>query len=114
MERDYVKFPKDDNGDVLWAMAQRGDTLTEAREIDFSIVFQTEEDALQFAEFLLVNRQKVSLSDLEDNGEYPYDITAHVHMLPTHSNISEYEALLNQNAGHYNGYIDGWGCFELE
>ena len=34
-ERDLELFPNDDNGDVLWQMAQDGDDLTEAHEIEY-------------------------------------------------------------------------------
>ena len=37
MTRDYEQFPDDDNGNVLWQMAEDGDDLTELHEIEFSI-----------------------------------------------------------------------------
>ena len=40
MTRDYEQFPDDDNGNVLWQMAEDGDDLTELHEIEFSIAFQ--------------------------------------------------------------------------
>lgn len=40
MTRDFEQFPDDENGNVLWQMAEDGDDLTEAHEIEFSIAFQ--------------------------------------------------------------------------
>lgn len=42
MARNYEQFPDDENGDVLWDMAQDGDDLTKPREVDFSVIFPTE------------------------------------------------------------------------
>jgi hypothetical protein len=112
MGRDFTKYPDDENGDVLYRICQSGDDLEIIREIDFSVVFPTEDAALKFGEILLFNRQKVSLSDYEENGDYPYDITVHVHMKPTHKEITDFEALLEKYATKYDGYNDGWGCYE--
>jgi hypothetical protein len=49
MKRDYTKFPDDENGDVLWQMLEDGDNLSKPGEIDFSVIFPTEEAALRFA-----------------------------------------------------------------
>jgi hypothetical protein len=53
MNRDYTKFPDDENGDVLWKFSQDGDNLNKRREINFSIIFPNEESALKFAVHLL-------------------------------------------------------------
>jgi hypothetical protein len=45
MERDFDKFPDDENGDILWDIHSRGNDLTERREVDFSVIFPTEEAA---------------------------------------------------------------------
>ena len=41
--------PNDDNGDVLRRLEEQGDDLTEARNIDFSVVFPVEGAAERFA-----------------------------------------------------------------
>lgn len=61
MTRDYEQFPDDDNGNVLWQMAEDGDDLTELHEIEFSIAFQDQKNAEQCALYLLYQEQKVSL-----------------------------------------------------
>jgi hypothetical protein len=59
MKRDYAKYLDDENGDVLWQMLQHGDDLSKPREIDFSVIFPTEDAALEFAVVLLRHEQKV-------------------------------------------------------
>lgn len=114
MSRNYDQFPDDDNGDALWAMREQGDCLSKPREIDFSIIFTEEKDALKFGEMLLINRQKISLCDDEEDADYPLEITLHAYMLPTHANIGRYEELLEDQVGNFNGHYDGWGCFSSE
>lgn len=112
MNRDPDNFPDDVNGDALWRMQQNGDDLSKPREMEFTVIFSTEEDALKFGEALLINRQKILLSDNEENNESPYELVAYTYMVPTHEEISAYEDLLKSVADQYNGYNDGWGCLE--
>lgn len=114
MERDFTKFPDDENGDVLWDMANDGDNLSVPREVDFSVVFPTEEAALKFAVHLLRNDQKVSFSAYEENEEMPWQVQAHPVMEPTHENISGYEAQLGEDATQFGGRNDGWGSIQQE
>jgi Protein of unknown function (DUF1260). len=108
MERDVTRFPNDENGDVLWRIAQRGADLTEEREIDFAVVFPTREAALEFGVFALQTEAKVSFSAYEDE-EFPWQIYVHAVMEPTHSDISEFEAFLGARAEQLGGRSDGWG-----
>jgi regulator of ribonuclease activity B len=112
MNRDPEKFPDDVNGDTLWKMQEDGDDLSIAREIEFTVIFPTEDNALEFGEALLINRQKILLCDNEQNDEYPFEIVVYVYMEPTYEEISGYEDLLELHAIQYNGYNDGWGCLE--
>lgn len=109
-----LDFPDDENGDVLRQMAEQGDDLSVAREIDFSVIFPTEEAALQFAVLLLRNGQKVSFSEYEEDEERPWEVQAHPFMVPTHDNISGYESLLASEAESLGGLNDGWGCVVQE
>jgi len=56
MNRDDVQCPDDENGDVLWRMRLDGDNLDKRREIDFSVIFPSEEATPKFAEHLLRNQ----------------------------------------------------------
>src|SRR5262245_29516664 len=96
MSRDYEQFPDDENGDILWEMAEDGDNLSVPREIDFSVIFPTEDAALDFAVQLLQDGLKVSFSPYEEHDELPWQVQAHPVMEPTHSNISEFEEELEQ------------------
>ena len=72
MKRDYTAFPDDENGDVLWQMLEDGDDLSKPREVDFPVIFPTEDAALQFAVHLLRHAQKVSFSEYEEHDEMPW------------------------------------------
>ena len=111
MARDLKLFPDDENGEVLWGMAQDGDDLTLSREVNFSVIFPSEDTALKFAVQLLRNDQKVSFAPYEDHDELPWQVEAHPVMVPTHENISGYENLLAEEAKKFGGRHDGWGCF---
>lgn len=110
MLRDYSQFPDDENGGVLWGMDQDGDDLEIPREMDFSVIFPTEEGALKFATQLLRDGQKVSFAPYEGNAELPWQVQAHPFMVPTHENITGYEEELAMAAKLFGGRNDGWGC----
>jgi hypothetical protein len=114
MSRNYSQFPDDENGNILWDMQQEGDNLEIPREVDFSVIFPTEEAAIKFAVHLLRNDQKVSFSPYEVHEELPWQVQAHPVMLPTHENISGYESELASAAQELGGRNDGWGCFAQE
>ena len=58
MTRDYELYPDDDNGNVLWQMAEDGDDLSEPHEIEYSIAFQEQSQAEKCALYLLQEEQK--------------------------------------------------------
>src|SRR5579863_8776060 len=94
MERDLEIFPDDENGNVLWRMHQNGDNLSKRRTVDFAVIFPTKAVALQFAVHLLENGQKVSFSAYEGDDEQSWQVEAHSMMMPTHEEITRYEAQL--------------------
>ncbi|MFT7372148.1 MAG: hypothetical protein ACI9T9_000830 [Oleiphilaceae bacterium] len=110
MDRDFKEFPDDSTGEALWGKKLSGDDLTKSREIEFTVVFPTENEALSFGESLLLNRQKVLLCDTNEGDEYPFEIVVYVELALSHENITEYQALLEQYASPLNGLNDGWGC----
>jgi len=114
MSRNHSLYPDDENGDILWKMEQDGDNLSVPREIDFSVIFPTEDAALKFAVDLLRNEQKVSFSPYEEHKELQWQVQAHPVMLPTHENITGYEGELARSAVEYGGRNDGWGCFSQQ
>ncbi|WP_440224225.1 ribonuclease E inhibitor RraB [Dokdonella sp. MW10] len=112
--RDPHLFPDDENGEVLWRMAQDGDNLDKAREIDFSVIFPSEEAAMQFATRLLRRGEKVSFGSHEGDDECPWQVEVHPVMLPTHRNVTDFENVLAMESESLAGRNDGWGCFSME
>ena len=112
MTRNKNEFPDDVNGDALWEMKNKGDDLSKPREIEFTILFSDESEALEFAETLLINRQKILLADNEDNQNYPIEIIVFVFMEASYEEITGYQELLEMHATKFNGIGDGWGCLD--
>lgn len=110
MTRDPNAFPDDHNGDALWTMIGQGDDLSAPREVDFAVLFPTEDDALKFAVHLLRNDQKVSFSAYEESDEMPWQVLVHPFMELTYANVDGFESLLAEAAEAFNGRNDGWGC----
>jgi hypothetical protein len=112
MARDYLLFPRDENGDALWNMSEQGDDLSKGREFDFCVIFPTDEAALRFAMELLRMGQKVSFSRYMENSEYPWQVKAHPWLHPTHKAITDFEEQLGRGAASLGGRNDGWGCMD--
>ncbi len=108
--RDMAKFPTDSNGNMLWHMALEGDDLNRPREIQFSVIFSSQELALQFGEVLLANNQKLSFCPYLENPEHPWEITAYPEMPASYDNIIGYQMLLENQARKFDGIYDGWYC----
>ena len=110
MTRNFEQFPDDDNGNVLWQMAEDGDDLTEAHEIEFSIAFQTEEQAEKCALYLLKEEQKISMFEDDDSDTAEWVITIYVYMEPEYLDIVDLEEWFGKIAEQHGGEYDGWGC----
>lgn len=110
MARDYDKFPDYENGHVLWQMYQDGDDLQDDHEIEFSIAFNSEEQADRCALHLLKEEQKISLYQDEESDTLEWTITIHVYMQPTYENIVDLEQWFTRIAAEFQGEYDGWGC----
>ena len=54
-------FPDDENGDALRNMAHAGDDLSKERDIDFSVVFSSEQSATKFCQMMAERAIKVNL-----------------------------------------------------
>lgn len=110
MNRDLTLFPEDETGDMLWKMLTEGDDLAKEREIEFSVIFANQDDALKFGHLLLQNNQKLSFCPYQENQEYPWEITAYPEMAATYENVMTYINLLKQSAEPLSGIFDGWYC----
>jgi hypothetical protein len=107
-------FPRTENGDVLYRMAQSGDRLWIPREVDFSFIFASERGARAFANRLANEGLKVEVSEYDGARGYARQVEVTKHMLPTHTLISDFEERLETRASESGGRADGWGCFATE
>jgi hypothetical protein len=108
MVRDPSLYPHDENGDVLWNIAQSGDDLSFRREIDFAVVFPTEDAALTFGAMVLKDHLKVQVSSDQRNREFPWQVYVYPNMEPTHENITSFESMIGARAAEVGGRNDGW------
>ncbi len=107
MSRDLTTFPEDEIGNTLWQMQENGDDLLNEREIEFSVLFPSQELALQFGQLLLENNQKLSFTPYEDNKALPWEITAYPFMPASYENIRSYQNLLETSAVPLKGQFAG-------
>ncbi len=110
MSRDLTLFPNDNIGEYLWQRQQAGDELEQPREVEFSVLFPSQELALQFGQLLLENNQKLSFTPFQDNNEYPWEITSYPEMPLNYENITAYQALLETGSEPLKGKFDGFYC----
>ncbi|WP_374531464.1 ribonuclease E inhibitor RraB [Acinetobacter sp.] len=112
MSRNFELFPDDDNGNVLWQMYEDGNDLTDLHEIEFSIVFTTQEQADKCALHLLHEEQKVSLfqEEVKNDGSDLWVLNIHVNMIPEYQDVQDLEEWFVKIAEMFQGEYDGWGC----
>ena len=111
MKRDPIQFPNDDNGEVLWRLVEHGDDLSIARDIDFSLDFATEQQALDCGAYLFKNEFKIELDPpLEGEPDSPWTVQVIPFLAPIHEDISGLEAHLTEIARHFGGERSDWGC----
>ena len=114
MARDLTIFPEDDIGDMLWQFELAGADLNDIVEVEFSVIFPSEELALKFGQILLENNQKLSFCSYEGDEENPWEITAYPSMPLNYENIISYQALLVSTSAPLKGQYDGWYCAAME
>lgn len=112
MNRDFERFPNDDNGNLLWQMVEEGNDLTEPYEVEFSIVFVRQEQAEACALALLRQEQKISMfqEELHSDGSDLWVLNIHVNMILEHEDIRDLEEWITRIAEESGGEYDGWGC----
>src|SRR6185436_12315138 len=112
MKRDYKKFPKDDNGEVLWHLRCDGDALQDPREIDFSAIFPSKKTASQFAA-ALGKKYRVELHRLEKQCQtdgLAWHVLVYLHEVPKHARITAFETSLERQAAALGGRTWGWSA----
>jgi Regulator of ribonuclease activity B len=105
-------FPNDENGDVLRRMRGSGDNLSIARDIDFTVVFATPAESHKFGDFFRQRGYRVSAKRSGCVEDLPWDVVVVKNMVPTHGDITAFEAELQEVATPLGGRNDGWGSFE--
>ena len=112
MNRNLELFPENDNGNVLWQMVEDGNDLSEPHEVEFSIIFEKQEQAEKCALSLLHQEQKISLYQEEEHsdGSDMWVLNIHVNMMLEYEDIADLEEWMQQNAQASGGEYDGWGC----
>lgn len=108
-----MDYPDDDNGDALRRLQADGDDLTRARDINFTVVFQDQFKADQFAQHFRNAGYKSKVEEAQVKKTHPWDVVVVKRMIPTHSGIIKFEAELQAIAGTLEGCNDGWGCFAI-
>ena len=105
------EFPNDDNGDVLRKLQGNGDDLTQARDINFTVVFPDELAAQTFASEFRDAGYSVEVEMTHCRKELPWDVRVVRTMIPTYEGIGSFELELEKAASVYSGENEGWGCF---
>ena len=107
-ERDLALFPDNDTGEKLWQFLQQGIDINQPVEVEFSMLFPSQEHALAFGALLLANNQKLSFSIFDQHETHTWEITTYPEMPLTYQNIVGYQELLLSHAGEFDGVFDGW------
>ncbi|MBB3210536.1 hypothetical protein FHS27_006383 [Rhodopirellula rubra] len=105
-------FPNDENGNVLRSLIERGDLLTEPREINYHFIFPTRSQAVGFIEILTETQWRLELFWYDER--QLWQVTVVQHMIPDHSAITDLENRLVDMAHPLDGTADGWGCFAVK
>lgn len=109
--RNEAVFPKTENGDVLYRMAEGGDSLWIGRDVHFSFVFPTEKDAAAFATELRRGRIHGTVSKYDGAVGFSFQVEMKIFLVPSHDNVTTIEARYGELAAKFHGRNDGWGCF---
>lgn len=113
IKRDQELFPEDETGDNLWHLLNQGCDLNQITEIEFSMIFPSQQQALAFAQVLLENNQKISFTPYDIHDTHNWEITAYPSMPLNYQTITGYQALLVSHAEQEDGLFDGWYCSEV-
>ncbi len=108
MERDLALFPQDEIGEYLWNALNAGHDISQEREIEFTVIFKSHEQALKFGHLLLENNQKLSLCSFDGNPEHPWEVTAYPFISASYENIISYRHLLTESSAPFEGVFDGF------
>lgn len=101
-----------ENEDALHRMAMSGDNLNMPRDIDFSVIFDSQASAREFCRLVFQDGIRTDCHR-SDNDSPVWDVTVTSNMVPTSEAISLMEDRLARLAAPLGGQNDGWGCFAV-
>jgi len=102
-------FPHDETGELLRLMEEQGDDLSVARDIDFYLIFETKEQATDFASCVDLGPEfRVSTAHYEKTTKWQAALT--VHMAPVYAELLMLEKQVARVGREHGGQPDGWGC----
>lgn len=100
----------EDNAEALAAMAEQGDDLTQARNIEFAHVFGQRRQAEAFCAWAKAQGYFASVEEQDDGST---DVIVRHRMIPELRPLTDLELTLAGAAEGYAGDADGWGCFSV-
>lgn len=104
-----MKFPKDENGELLREMHEAGVDLSQPLNIDFFFVFKTKKDAEAMIEALAATGETLETALEKNDIHEDWDLCCTINMVPTHAAITLRELQFTKLAEQHNGLEDGWG-----
>ncbi len=107
-----MKFPNDENGELLREMHEAGLDLSQPRDIDFFAFFKTKKDAEAMVAALTADSDVVNTSLEHNEIQDDWDLSCTFKMVPTHAAITLRELSFTKLAEKHNGEGDGWGAME--
>jgi hypothetical protein len=99
-----------DNAAALAQMAQQGDDLTQARDVEFAHIFDDSAAAEAFCAWAKQQGYAATVETREDAGT---DVIVRQNMVPDLHPLTDLELALAASARDYAGEPDGWGCFAV-
>ena len=100
----------EDNAGVLARMAEQGDDLTQARDVDFAHIFNNRSMAEAFCAW--AERQGYAAT-VETREDARTDVIVRQRMVPDLHLLTDVELTLAAASRDYAGEPDGWGCFAV-
>jgi len=99
-----------ENAAVLARMAEQGDDLTQAREIEFAYVFDNSGAAEAFCAWATQRGFAVAIETRDDSD---MDVIVRRQMVPDLHLLTDLELALAAAARDHAGEPDGWGCLAV-
>ncbi|MDB6117999.1 MAG: hypothetical protein JWO08_1780 [Verrucomicrobiaceae bacterium] len=107
-QRNGKIFPDDENGDVLYGIAQRAGDLISSRPVDFCHIFPSRASAAEFAG-CISEGERLNPERYDGRQGYSWQVVVSRKMVPSHGNVTTTEAHLADIVSQYGGIPDGWG-----